>query len=172
MANWINCWRGRPTGHRAALGRAYHELGDLTDKVGAKPEALAVHRKALMGRRALARLGTDAETVADVARSLLAISNLLEATGDTAGAFASCEEAICARGARGQRRAADDPVVAVLASSHFRMGVLQGNTGHSDEALRLHTRASSSARNSPRPTLRSPHSRSIWPRATTTSAIS
>ena len=42
--------------------------------------------------------------MADVARSLLAISNLLEATGDTAGAFASCEEAIL-RGARGQRRA-------------------------------------------------------------------
>ena len=39
---------------RAALGRAYFELGELTDKIGNKPEALAVHRKGLAVRRELA----------------------------------------------------------------------------------------------------------------------
>ena len=56
---------------RAALGRAYYELGELTDKIGNKPEALAVHRKALAVRRELAqRPGADAEAVLDVVRSL------------------------------------------------------------------------------------------------------
>src|SRR5262249_23083011 len=31
---------------RAALGRAYDELGELTDKIGSKVDALATHRKA------------------------------------------------------------------------------------------------------------------------------
>ncbi len=39
---------------RRALGRAYDELGELTDKIGSKPEALAVHGKALAVRRELA----------------------------------------------------------------------------------------------------------------------
>ncbi len=39
---------------RAALGKAYDELGELTGKIGNKPEALAVHLKALAVRRELA----------------------------------------------------------------------------------------------------------------------
>jgi serine/threonine-protein kinase len=36
---------------REALGRAYNELAELIDQIGAKPEALAVHHKALAVRR-------------------------------------------------------------------------------------------------------------------------
>ena len=39
---------------RAILAQSYFELGDLTEKIGIKPEALAVHRKALAIRRELA----------------------------------------------------------------------------------------------------------------------
>ena len=56
---------------RAALGKAYDELGELTGKIGDQRAALAVHRKALAVRRALAsEPGADAETKLDVARSL------------------------------------------------------------------------------------------------------
>ena len=56
---------------RAALGRAYFELGELTDQIGSKEEALAIHRKALAIRRALAATaGANVETRLDVARSL------------------------------------------------------------------------------------------------------
>ena len=40
---------------RAALGKAYDELGELTGKIGDQRAALAVYRKALAVRRALAR---------------------------------------------------------------------------------------------------------------------
>ena len=39
---------------RAILAQSYFELGELTEKIGIKPEALAVHRKALAIRRELA----------------------------------------------------------------------------------------------------------------------
>ena len=39
---------------RAALGKAYVELGELTGKIGDQTAALAVHRKALAVHRALA----------------------------------------------------------------------------------------------------------------------
>ena len=67
---------------REALGRAYHELGDLTDKIGSKPEALEVHRKALEIRQNLA---DDSPTVTgflnDLAKSHNNIGNLQSVTG-------------------------------------------------------------------------------------------
>ena len=86
---------------RAALGKAYDELGELTGKIGNKPEALAVHLKALAVRRELAAeagAGPTAqpgwrEARLDVARSLIATGQLREETGDTPGALASYEEA-------------------------------------------------------------------------------
>ena len=61
-ASWRACWRARPTRQsRAALGRAYFELGELTAQIGNQAEALAVHRKGLAVRRELAgRPGADA----------------------------------------------------------------------------------------------------------------
>ena len=79
---------------RAALGTAYDELGGLTDTIGQKPEALRVHRKALAIRRELAvDPGAGIASKLDVARSLLAIGDLCEQTGDTSGALAAFEEA-------------------------------------------------------------------------------
>src|SRR4029077_8638229 len=67
---------------RQTLAAAYFQLGELTDKIGDKKEALAVHRKALALRRELAAAeGTDVETRLDVARSLGKVSELLRATG-------------------------------------------------------------------------------------------
>jgi serine/threonine-protein kinase len=74
---------------RAALGRAYFELGTLTGEIGNQAEALAVHRKALAVRRELAsRPGSDDAAVLDVVRSLSAVGERLYATGDIAGSVA------------------------------------------------------------------------------------
>jgi serine/threonine-protein kinase len=79
---------------RAALGKAYVELADLTDKIGSKPEALAVHRKALAVRQELAAdPEADVPVKADVARSLISVGWLQEQTGDMSGALTSYVEA-------------------------------------------------------------------------------
>jgi serine/threonine protein kinase/tetratricopeptide (TPR) repeat protein len=79
---------------RAALGRAYFELGDLTRKIGNMAETLAVHRKALAVRRELAaRPEADGGSVLDVAQSLMAVGVSLAETGDPAAELASHEEA-------------------------------------------------------------------------------
>jgi tetratricopeptide (TPR) repeat protein len=79
---------------RQALGAANFQLADLTDKIGDKKEALAVHRQALALRRELAaEPGADVEARLDVARSLQSVGEVLDATGDKAGALAAFEEA-------------------------------------------------------------------------------
>jgi serine/threonine-protein kinase len=121
---------------RAALGRAYDELGELTDKIGSKPEALLAHRKALAVRRELA-LAAEADAMAqiNVPRSLLAIGWLQQRTGDVAGALASYEES---------RRLAEglmanlgdgDPLQAVVGLAYQRIGQLLGDTGKPALAL-------------------------------------
>src|SRR5262249_42365655 len=80
---------------RAALGRAYFELGDLTRAISKAPETVAVHRKALAVRRDLAaRPEAEAEAVLDVVRSLLAVGVCLGSTGADASELASYEEAL------------------------------------------------------------------------------
>src|SRR5262249_38734503 len=73
---------------RKALAAAYFQLAELTDKIGSKPEALAVHGKALAVRRELAAAaGADIETRLDVARSLRAVGAMRYYTGDPTGAL-------------------------------------------------------------------------------------
>jgi eukaryotic-like serine/threonine-protein kinase len=79
---------------RAELGRAYTELGTLTGEIGNRSEALAVHRKALaVWRELAARAGAPAETVLDLARSLLEAGTSETVTGDAAAALESFQEA-------------------------------------------------------------------------------
>ncbi len=79
---------------RSALGKAYDELGTLTETIGDQTRALAVHRQALAVRRALfSEPGADAGTKLDVALSLLSAGALQQSTGDLAGARAACDEA-------------------------------------------------------------------------------
>jgi tetratricopeptide (TPR) repeat protein len=126
---------------RKALAAAYFQLGELTDKIGDKKEALAGHQKALGLRRELAAAPeSDAETRLDAARSLQAVSLLLKATGDPAGALAACEEQLDLAKAL----ATDSPTVSVLsllATSYNNLGNLQSDAGKSEQALATHQQA-------------------------------
>ena len=84
MGSWRGYWKGKPMRNRGG----YLLRGTSSWRVdGANrlhPEALALHRKALAVRRALAAARADVETL-DVARSLGAIGRILLETGDTLG---------------------------------------------------------------------------------------
>ena len=78
---------------RRLLAEGYFQLGALTGKIGSRPEALAVHRKALAIRRELAAgAGADVEARLDVGRSLGAVGLLLYVTGDMEGALRAFAE--------------------------------------------------------------------------------
>jgi serine/threonine-protein kinase len=120
---------------RKALAAAYFQLGELTDRIGSKPEALAVHRKALALRRELAAAqGADVETRLDVARSLVKVGLLLRATGENAAALAALDE---------QRDLAErleaehstDAVRSVLALGYHSIGLVHDHMGKPEEAL-------------------------------------
>ena len=127
---------------RAILAQSYFELGELTDKIGIKPEALAVHHKALVIRRELAvGLDTDVGPRLDLARSLIAAGLLSEATGDSVGALSAFEEARGLADPPANGPAAIDAARDALGTSHLRIGNLLKNTGKSTEALGSYRRA-------------------------------
>src|SRR5262249_46145128 len=79
---------------RRALCQANFELAELTAKIGGNEAALAAHRQVLSRREELAaESGVDAETRADVGRSLTTVARLLAATGQTDEALATTHEA-------------------------------------------------------------------------------
>jgi tetratricopeptide (TPR) repeat protein len=126
---------------RKALAAAYFQLAELTDKIGTKPEALAVHRKALAVRRELAAAeGADVETRLDVARSLRAEGALLYYTGDPTGARRAWEEQRDITTAL-EAESPTDTVRTVLARSHNTIAVLLMEAGKPVEALQAFQKA-------------------------------
>ena len=163
---------------RAALGKAYDELGELTGKIGNKPEALAVHLKALAVRRELAAeagAGPTAqpgwrEARLDVARSLIATGLLREAMGDTPRAMASYEEArALAEGleARVMPRPRSGPSWARHIFGSARCSTRRASP---PRRWRRTSRRGPFGRRWPTPTPPSPSTRVIWQPATSTSA--
>jgi tetratricopeptide (TPR) repeat protein/tRNA A-37 threonylcarbamoyl transferase component Bud32 len=134
---------------RAALGKAYDELGELTAAIGNKPDALAVHLKALAVRRELAAAaGSGPRALAewrdarvDVARSLIATGNLRDVTGDMPGALAAYQEARALAEGLAAPGDANAAVMAVLAMSHLGNGRLLFTRGKPAEALAKYEQA-------------------------------
>jgi serine/threonine-protein kinase len=127
---------------RAAMGDAYSELGELTQKIGDRTAALLIHEKGLEVRRALAAY-PDAAAAAkdDVARSLHATAVLLDETGNKTDALARLEESrslllglpFSGQGSESRR--------ALLGAVHLRIGWLHANTGKTEEAMRAYQRS-------------------------------
>ena len=117
------------------LAAGYYDLGQLTDKIGDKNEALAVQRRALALRRELAaRPDADAEARLDVVRSLYEISRVLNATGDLAGTMANAQEQRTLAAAL-LADSPTDPARDALANGYYVMGIVNIRMGKFAEAL-------------------------------------
>jgi serine/threonine-protein kinase len=130
------------TESRRALGRAYAEVGELTDKIGSIPDALVAHRKALKVRRALAdELASEPNATAQVGRSLIAIGVLLTKLNQCDLALASQEEARSVlsklTGSGRDRNAA----LGDIALSYYWTGVIRRRNGQVREAMAALERA-------------------------------
>jgi serine/threonine-protein kinase len=120
---------------RAAMGRAYFELGRLTNQIGSQQDALAVHRRALAIRRELAAAPpADPEAAADMALSLRHVGLQQEATGDASGALASYDEGrmVCEGTARSGQM--PDTVASLEADILLDAGWLQSQLGRPEQA--------------------------------------
>jgi tetratricopeptide (TPR) repeat protein/tRNA A-37 threonylcarbamoyl transferase component Bud32 len=118
-----------------ALGSGYYQLAELTEKIGRKTEALAVHEKALTVRRELAEAAdADIDTRLDVCRSLLAVGLLRCATGDKAGGLTVLEEG---RDLARQLAAhyPTDSIRSVMASGEYHIGTILFEMGKVVESL-------------------------------------
>jgi tetratricopeptide (TPR) repeat protein len=126
---------------RKALGAAYFQLADLTNKIGDKKAALAVCRQALALRRELAaEPGADVQARLDVARSLERVGDVLDDMGDKAGALAAYkEEGDIA--ARLEAEAPTDAVRSVLGQSYDKIAYLLHYQRKSQDALAAKAKA-------------------------------
>jgi serine/threonine-protein kinase len=127
---------------RAALGRAYAELGDLIDQIGSKPEALAVQRKAQAVRQELAAgPEADAASNADVARSHTMVRLLQEEIGDTSGALTSFDAGRRLAEGFATTAKSDEQIQAILGSVYQWMGRAMVRSGKPVEAMATYERS-------------------------------
>ncbi len=114
---------------RKLLAAGYHQLGDLTDKIGESTKALAVLRKALEVRRALAAESpSELDPRLDVARTLGAVCRLLYTIGDTPAELQASEE-LRAMATALEIESPTDDVLEVLADSYSALGTTLDNIG-------------------------------------------
>jgi serine/threonine-protein kinase len=133
---------GTDLASRQALLQANYEVAALAEKVGRKDDALAMHRLVLAGRAALAREpGAGAGVAVDLARSLLAVGEVLEATGKAGEARAAYERAGAAVSAPGGAAPLDSAARAALAASERRRGWLLYSIGQTADGLAAQERA-------------------------------
>src|SRR5262249_59571953 len=79
---------------RASLGQAYHDIGELTARIGSQAEALAALKRGAELRLALAaEPDADAEAKLKAGESLIAVGDLNETTGEYPKALASFNQA-------------------------------------------------------------------------------
>jgi tetratricopeptide (TPR) repeat protein len=127
---------------RATLGKAYHELGGLTDQVGDGPAALAVYRKALTVRRELAdRPDADSEAVLDVARTLLEVGEKQPGMGQLESGLASLKEALAVAERAEARWGPSDASRSVQGTGYMSLVYFTGNAGRLDECVAALERA-------------------------------
>jgi serine/threonine protein kinase/tetratricopeptide (TPR) repeat protein len=120
---------------RRALWQANREVAELTARVGRPEDALVAHRQVLAAREALrAEAPADPDLTVDLARSLDAVAQLLETTGQTREAEVTYRKAetLLVESAPLTAKAAAQ---AALADCRRRLGFLLGHTGRNDEAL-------------------------------------
>jgi eukaryotic-like serine/threonine-protein kinase len=127
---------------RAALGEAYHDVGELTAKIGSQPLALAALKRGLELRLALAHdPGASPATIRNAGESLIKVGDIQEATGDLTDALASFKQA----------RDLLEPLVrtypgnadyrAAVSRSLHGIGRAQYDSGHASQAIVSHEQA-------------------------------
>jgi tetratricopeptide (TPR) repeat protein len=110
---------------RRALLQSNFEVAELTRKVGRIENALAAHRKVLAGREALAAdPAAGSRSRVEMARSLLAVGEVLDATGKETEALTCYERAGAAVLAPDGSTPSDPTARAALAASEYAQGRL------------------------------------------------
>ncbi len=156
---------------RAALGKAYVDLAELTGKIGDQTAALAVHRKALAVHRALAaEPGADIGSKLEVARGLTAAGWLQRSIGDMAGALASFEQARGVAEEVETEGGAAEQARGVLGTAYSLTGNVLADTGDPAGRGPPTTRRWPSGESWPTPTPATGSSGETWRRPTTASA--
>ncbi len=127
---------------RAALGQAYHDIGELTARIGSQAEALATLKRGLELRLALAaEPSAVAATKLKAGESLIAVGDLQEATGESGAALESYKQAHLLLEPLALREPDKDLYRAAVAKCLHGIGRVEYNTGHAEEALASHEQA-------------------------------
>jgi serine/threonine-protein kinase len=123
---------------RRALAVSNFQLADLTEKVGHKEAALAAHRAVLAYREALAAAPeADADTRADVGRSLTAVASLLDSIGNTDEALATYRGAESLLVRLVESNSDVTPIRRALADCQAQLGWLLYSTSKPTDGLQL-----------------------------------
>ncbi len=134
--------RGSEAKLQAELADAYIRVGQITEEIGSKSQALQAMKSALAIRQRLADANPAGTRFQRELASCLDNLGLLERdSGDLPGAVLSQERALSIRRSLSLSEPADSGLLRELAASHHNLGGLKSMTGHSAEAIQSFERA-------------------------------
>ena len=121
---------------RAALGRAYEELGELMINIGNSKEALATFQKVIEVRRTLSQeLPADDRIKLDLARNLRTSGYLLEGISDRPAALAAYEKSLAIVKGLNPAEGMTEPLYLVDSRITHSIGWLYHANGKEEESV-------------------------------------
>jgi serine/threonine-protein kinase len=127
---------------KAVLAESYMELGELIERIGQQPEALAAYNKAVAIRRELAaQPGADASGRVKLAEALYGLGDEARQLADHAGSLAAFEEATALVEPLARGPGATIEARRALGSAHYGVGLALQATEKTTEALAAFRRA-------------------------------
>jgi serine/threonine protein kinase/tetratricopeptide (TPR) repeat protein len=134
---FIDTWKEEPA-KQAEIAASYRRVGDLTQQIGALPEAAAAYQQALSLQQKLADAEGDSQSRADLAETAIMLGRSQQSSGKYAEAGQSYEQALTIYRALAEKDPNEARYQAGIAATLDNLGWFCSERGQVQEAVNYH----------------------------------
>jgi len=134
---FINTWKDEPA-KRAELAASYRNVADLSQQIGAQPQAVSAYQQALLLQRKLADEEGNSKRRADVAATFMMLGRSQQSAGQYPDAAQSYDQALVLYRSLIEKEPEESRYQSGLATTLDNFGYLCSERGQLDEAIKCH----------------------------------
>ncbi|MCE9527806.1 MAG: serine/threonine-protein kinase [Planctomycetales bacterium] len=134
---FIDTWKDEPA-KRAEIAASYRRVADLTQKIGAQPQAESAYQKALTLQQKLAEKEGSNKRIVDLARTWRMLGRSQQSAGKYADATHSYDESMRIYRGLAEKEPADAQYPDSIAVVLDEVGYLASERGELDQAIKYH----------------------------------
>lgn len=134
---FIATWKDEPA-KQAEIAASYRRVADLTQQIGAQPQAASAYQQALALQQKLAEEGGDSKRSADLANTWMMLGRSQQSVGKYADAARSYDEALAIYRMLAEKEPGEAQYQHGIAIVLDNLGYLGAERGQHDEAIKYH----------------------------------